>query len=433
MTITTAIHVALELWGMLFCLAAFLGLLFGRELETENKKVFGALLLTDAFQLFMDTIAWCFRGNVTDVGYHMVRFSNYMLYATNYVLIFLFTLYFLDYVKLPDYRVGDILKYKKFMFHLLLIGLFVLTIGQVSDVFYGFTADNCYYRGRYWMTLMGIGFIGMFVDAIVLIAFRKYIVKDMFLCFLSYLILPFVAMVVQSLIYGYSLMNLAVTISLIAMYIATRTIQSRELIDNERMLGDMRIQIAVSQIGPHFLFNALTTIKFLCQIDPQRAAKAVDDLAVYFRGNLDALTSKECISFEKEIEHVKHFLVLEKERFRDRINIDWEIEETGFSLPPLTIQPLVENALKYGILKRIEGGTVVIHSERVEDGFKVVIQDDGVGFDPGKMPEDGRSHVGIINVRERIQEMCGGRFDISSTIGKGTRCEIWVPKEVKKV
>lgn len=225
---------------------------------------------------------------------------------------------------------------------------------------------------------------------------------------------------------------MAVTISLIAMYIATRTIQARELINNERMLGDMRIQIAVSQIGPHFLFNALTTIKFLCQIDPERAAKAVDELAVYFRGNLDALTSKDNIPLEKEIEHVKHYLVLEKERFRERINIDWQIEETGFELPPLTIQPLVENALKYGILKRIEGGTVLIRSECTEDGFQVTIQDDGVGFDTDKKPEDGRSHIGIINVRERIQNMCGGKFEITSIIGEGTRCVIWVPKEGRR-
>lgn len=432
MTITTAIHVALELWGTLFCFAAFLGLLFGSEFENSNKRLLGALLLTDSLQLLMDAAAWIFRGNLSDVGFHMVRFSNYMVYLTNYVIIYLFTLYFLDYVKLPENRAHDVIKYKKFMFHLLLIGIFVLTIGQASDVFYGFTADNCYYRGTYWWTLMGIGLVGTFVDAIVLVAFRKFIVKDMFWCFLSYLLLPLAAMIVQSVFYGYSLTNLAVTISLIAMYIATRTIQARELINNERMLGDMRIQIAVSQIGPHFLFNALTTIKFLCQIDPERAAKAVDELAVYFRGNLDALTSKDNIPLEKEIEHVKHYLVLEKERFRERINIDWQIEETGFELPPLTIQPLVENALKYGILKRIEGGTVLIRSECTEDGFQVTIQDDGVGFDTDKKPEDGRSHIGIINVRERIQNMCGGKFEITSIIGEGTRCVIWVPKEGRR-
>ena len=93
---------------------------------------------------------------------------------------------------------------------------------------------------------------------------------------------------------------------------------------------------------------------------------------------------------------------------------------------------MVENAVKHGILKHSRGGTVTIRSKKVEDGFRVSVLDDGVGFDPTKLPDDGRSHIGIQNVRDRLRDMCNGTLEILSEKGKGTECRIWVPKEGKR-
>ncbi len=428
MNMKAAVHAAMEIWGAFFCLAALSGLLVGGELKKKQNKILGYLLLTDSLQLIFDALAWLFRGSVTQAGYYMVRISNYMVYLTNYLILYLFLAYVLGYADEDERFLREIKKYKQFMLGLTLIAIFILTLGQCTGLFYGFTAQNEYYRGPYWGILQGFGLFGMALTAVLLLILRKHIKKDMYLCFISYLLFPFAATVLQGWTYGISLMNIAITGSLIAMYVMSRTIQYRELQKNMEDLSEMRIRIAVSQIGPHFLFNALSTIKYLCLTDSKRAAKAVDELAMYFRGNLDAMTSKEPIPFEKEMMHVQHYLTLEKERFEDRITIKWEIEEKDFSLPALTLQPMVENAVKHGILKHSRGGTVTIRSEQVEDGFRVSVLDDGVGFDPTKLPDDGRSHIGIQNVRDRLRDMCKGTLEILSEKGKGTECRIWIPR-----
>lgn len=432
MNMKAAVHAAMEIWGAFFCMAALLGLLSGGELKKKQNKTLGYLLLTDSLQLIFDALAWLFRANVTQTGYYMVRISNYMVYVTNYLLLYLFVMYVLGYMDEDERNLAEIRKFKYFMLSLSLIAVVILTLGQGTGLFYGFTAQNEYYRGPYWGILQGIGLLGMAMAAVMLLIIRKQIRKDLYLCFISYLLFPFAATVLQGWTYGISLMNIAITGSLFAMYIMSRTIQYRELQKNLADLGEMRIRIAVSQIGPHFLFNALSTIKYLCLTDSKRAARAVDELAMYFRGNLDAMTSKEPIPFEKEMLHVQHYLTLEKERFEDRIAIKWEIEEKDFYLPALTLQPMVENAVKHGILKHSRGGTVTIRSKKIEDGFRVSVLDDGVGFDPTKLPDDGRSHIGIQNVRDRLRDMCNGTLEILSEKGKGTECRIWVPKEGKK-
>lgn len=432
MNMKAAVHAAMEIWGAFFCMAALLGLLSGGELKKKQNKTLGYLLLTDSLQLIFDALAWLFRANVTQTGYYMVRISNYMVYVTNYLLLYLFVMYVLGYMDEDERNLAEIRKFKYFMLSLSLIAVVILTLGQCTGLFYGFTAQNEYYRGPYWGILQGIGLLGMAMAAVMLLIIRKQIRKDLYLCFISYLLFPFAATVLQGWTYGISLINIAITGSLFAMYIMSRTIQYREFQKNLADLGEMRIRIAVSQIGPHFLFNALSTIKYLCLTDSKRAARAVDELAMYFRGNLDAMTSKEPIPFEKEMLHVQHYLTLEKERFEDRIAIKWEIEEKDFYLPALTLQPMVENAVKHGILKHSRGGTVTIRSKKVEDGFRVSVLDDGVGFDPTKLPDDGRSHIGIQNVRDRLRDMCNGTLEILSEKGKGTECRIWVPKEGKK-
>ncbi len=432
MEIKAAVHAAMEIWGAFFCLAAFVGLCMGGELREKQDKLLGSLLLIDFLQLVFDALAWLFRGNVTTAGFYMVRISNYMVYVTNFLLLYLFTVYALGYADEDESYFQEIKKYKSFILGLSLIAVFVLTLGQNTALFYGFTPENIYFRGPYWWMLQGIGIFGMAMDAVLLVAYRKRIRKDMYLCFISYLLFPFAATLFQTWIYGVSLMNMAITFSLFAMYITSRTVQYKEFQKNLSDLSEMRIRIAVSQIGPHFLFNALSTIKYLCLTDPKFAAKAVDELAMYFRGNLDAMTSKEPIPFEKEMLHVQHYLTLEKVRFEDRIHIKWEIEEKDFSLPALTLQPMVENAVKHGILKHSRGGTVTIRSRRTDDGYCVSVLDDGVGFDPSKLPDDGRSHIGIANVRDRLQQMCAGTLEILSEKGKGTECRIWIPREGKK-
>lgn len=198
----------------------------------------------------------------------------------------------------------------------------------------------------------------------------------------------------------------------------------------ESELAQSRISIALSQIQPHFLYNSLTAIKQLCAIDPIRAEKAVGDFASFLRGNLDSLSSSAPIPFEKELHHTMNYLALEQLRFGRRLRIVYDIKAEGFLLPSLTVQPLVENSVRYGVTKKINGGTVTISTRETDHAFIVTISDDGVGFDIYKKQDDGRTHIGIENVRNRLYSQGGSLLSITSIPKEGTTAVITIYKGV---
>ena len=209
-------------------------------------------------------------------------------------------------------------------------------------------------------------------------------------------------------------------------------IQYREAIRYQQVqkeLYESRVAIMVSQIQPHFLYNSLTSIAMMCTINPETAQEATITFADYLRGNMDSLKQKSPVPFAKELEHLKKYLYIEKLRFGDDLNIAYDIQTTDFVLPQLSIQPLVENAVKHGVGMKREGGTVTITARETETAYEVIVSDDGVGFDTEAVRNDGRSHVGMDNVRRRISEMCGGTVSIKSEIGKGTAATVTLPKE----
>lgn len=205
----------------------------------------------------------------------------------------------------------------------------------------------------------------------------------------------------------------------------TAWVKTRDL---EKELVESRVAIMLSQIQPHFLYNSISCIQELCLMEPRKAYDALAQFAHFLRGNMDSLTSTEPIPFEQELRHVKNYLALEKIRFDERLSVVYQIDEEGFFIPALTIQPMVENAVRYGISKKRTGGTVTISTHRREDKIVVTIADDGVGFDLSKPigRSDGRSHIGIENVRKRLKSQCNGRLEINSS-PKGTVVDIFLP------
>ena len=240
----------------------------------------------------------------------------------------------------------------------------------------------------------------------------------------------------------------------------------------QRELYEAEVSLMVSQIRPHFVYNTLSSIAVLCKLDPDTAYEATICFSDYLRGNMDALKQKEPAPFSKELDHIKKYLYIEKLRFQDRLNIVYDIQTEDFLLPTLSVQPLVENAVKHGIGKKKEGGTVTIATREREHTIEILISDDGVGFDtenksdaagfvpgnksdagagfipgnksdasvgfvPGQTkktdagepaPEVTRSHIGIENTRMRLKEMCGGTVTTESKPGEGTTVTISLPK-----
>ena len=194
-------------------------------------------------------------------------------------------------------------------------------------------------------------------------------------------------------------------------------------------LTESRMSTMMSQIRPHFIYNTLGSIEQLCSIDPPKAGELVHNFAKYLRGNFGELDNPKPILMSQEMEHVRHYISIENVRFPD-MTFSFEMNSVDFHIPALTIQPIVENAIKHGLMKLPKGGTIRVLSYETDTYYCVSVEDDGVGFDTGKLLDD-RKHVGIRNIRGRLKAMVNGTLEIESTEGVGTTVLIRIPKEVE--
>ena len=193
----------------------------------------------------------------------------------------------------------------------------------------------------------------------------------------------------------------------------------------QALVAEQRIQIMISQIQPHFLYNTLSTIQALCLENPRKAAAITERFATYLRQNIDSLNEADLIPFRKELDHTLVYTQIETERYPN-IHLDYEIEDEDFLLPALTVQPLVENAIRHGV-RGMARGQVDIITNRLPDCHEIVIRDNGKGFSTTDAPETEGSHIGIQNVRERLERLCGGTMTIESEAGRGTSVIIHIP------
>ena len=195
-------------------------------------------------------------------------------------------------------------------------------------------------------------------------------------------------------------------------------------------LTESRISTMMSQIRPHFIYNTLGSIEQLCKFDPPKAGELVHNFAKYLRGNFGELDNPKPILMSQEMEHVRHYISIENVRFPD-MTFTFEMKSADFHIPALTIQPIVENAIKHGLMKLPKGGSIRVISYETETDYCISVSDDGVGFDTSALLDD-RKHVGLRNIRERLKVMVNGNLEIESTVGVGTNVRITIPKEVRK-
>lgn len=223
----------------------------------------------------------------------------------------------------------------------------------------------------------------------------------------------------------------------------------QELVENEAALAKSKLQLLAEQISPHYIYNSLQSIRYLCGKDPEKARDAIDAFSDYLRGNLESLTQEELIPFTRELEITRSYLELEKIAGRRAFDVEYDMETVDFMLPPLVLQPLAENAIKYGagngsgellitITTRENEGAVYIEvtdrprqlrgSEPADK--ETVIDVSGTartGIPEGSQNRNKMISVGLENVRTRLALQCGGTLDISG-FDEGTKVTIMLPK-----
>lgn len=207
----------------------------------------------------------------------------------------------------------------------------------------------------------------------------------------------------------------------------TKELEMERIVLNAELAGS-RISTMMSQIRPHFIYNTLGSIEQLCKLDPPKAGELVHNFAKYLRGNFGELDNPKPILMSQEMEHVRHYINIEKVRFPD-MTFTFEMNSDDFHIPALTVQPIVENAIKHGLMKLPHGGTINVLAYETDTSYCVLVEDDGVGFDVDSLVDD-RKHVGLRNIRERLKVMVNGTLEIESVSGVGTKVLITIPKEV---
>jgi len=207
----------------------------------------------------------------------------------------------------------------------------------------------------------------------------------------------------------------------------------RKLMKSEEQLLKSELRMLQAQIKPHFLFNALNTIISVSRISSEKTVELLLYLSDYLRCGFSFKNDEEFVSFDTEILHVKSYLALESARFSDKLKVVFDIDESiDCKVPPYIIQPLVENAVRHGILPLKEGGTVKFSAKQSNNMLSIIVEDNGVGMSEQKLTAllngtDKKSGIGVTNVRNRIKKIYKREIEIKSEINKGTTISINIP------
>lgn len=210
--------------------------------------------------------------------------------------------------------------------------------------------------------------------------------------------------------------------------------KEKELRELENELQMIRLRNFTSQMQPHFLYNALGSIQEIVLDDPKYASELIGDFTIHLRSCIRAMANDAPIPFDQELENIKAYVNIERMRFGGKLNVLYDIHTNDFKILPLSIQPIVENAIRHGIYERGEqGGQVVIRTEKRGNSVQITVEDDGVGFDvkefQSEVSSGKRDSTGLKNIMFRLDKMMQASVSIESAIDKGTIVTVSIPKE----
>lgn len=398
-----------------------LGIIFSAfmpTLERWNKRYFIAL-----FTLFCMCSISCFLA--------VLFWGNPRMAVVQRVVYFFESVFLSSPVIMPTvfllHTCTDSTRKKRlFIAAAVLLGVYflILMIAQFTDVFYYVTADNRYFRGEWYaLALLPLEAI-MVLNVVLAIRWRKQLTRRYYIALLIYLLPMTVVLFVNMFLETEVLVVLCMALFALLMFVLILTDNMEQYMKQQREIANQRAGLMVLQMRPHFICNTMMGIYYLCDQDPQKAKQVTLDFTTYLRKNFTALTSEQTIPFTEELEHTRAYLAVEQAQFEDTLFVDFDTPYTLFRVPPLTLQPIVENAVKHGMRASNEPIHICVVTRKTGTASEIIVEDDGPGFAPA---DDNEPHIGLNNIRQRLELMCGGTLTISPREGGGTSAKVTIP------
>lgn len=411
-----------DIVSLCVCTVLLFSFMYDRRGFSEHTRTFVLLISATSAVLFSDACCWIVQ------GIRNLRIWNIIANLFNYTGAILLLYFLWRYISTALEVQGKYGRFVNILMNILLIPTLISCLINIWIPLY-FTVDDMgfYHREPLYMLSQSYLGVGLIVIVIGFFLSKKNVKEKLIIA--SFILIPVGNQLITGYSFGLTSGFSAMLISIVLVFGVVVARREKAMIATEKELYEAKVQVMVSQIRPHFMYNALSSIAILCKLQPDTAYTATVTFADYLRSNMDSLKQTTPVPFTKELEHLKKYLYIEKLRFQDKLDIKYDIHTTAFYIPLLSVQPLVENAVKHGVGMKENGGTVTIATRETDDAFEVSVIDDGVGFDPDqKKDADDRSHIGMENTKKRLHDMCDASIFINSTPGTGTTVRIVLPK-----
>ena len=301
----------------------------------------------------------------------------------------------------------------------------LLVYTQFSDVIYSVSADGVYSRGPLYPVLLAAPAASMLLNLIGLIRRRKKLTVRQRRALFVYIGAPLAAIVLQMFFYGLLLVSFGAIIGAYVMFVFILSELTALAVRRTRESAEKEFGLKVLQMRPHFIYNAMTSIYYMVDTDPQAAKQAIREFSKYLHQNFSAVVRTENVPFEEELAHTQAYLAVEKARFTERLDVAYDLADTAFSLPPLTLEPIVENAVKHGMDPDLDTMHILIRTRAVGNGHEVTVINDGAALELAESDGEG---IGLKNVSDRLARMCGGALRITPRDGGGAAVTLWIPQ-----
>ena len=300
--------------------------------------------------------------------------------------------------------------HKTFLGKLILIlwgaSVISIVVGIMTNTFFSVSESNADLTEYFMLPIyLAVSITGLIVNLIAVIRRRKQLSKISFIVILCYLLVPF-------------------PVTILIMELMMLFDQEEIYLKQKEEIARQKASLYVLQMRPHFIYNTMTSIYYLIDQDKDKAQQVILNFTNYLRKNFTAIANESTVPFSEELEHAQAYLYIEKVRFDGKLFIEFDTPYNEFKIPPLTLQPIVENAVKHGVDPDLEPLHIIVHTRKIKNGVEVIVEDTGPGFNNA---DNNEPHIALNNIRERLKMMCGGKLTVSARTGGGTVVSIFIP------